>query len=46
VPGASYEVLRSDGSILQGATDAQGKASKLASDAFEQMKVKFLRPDN
>ncbi|MYN04820.1 type VI secretion system tip protein VgrG [Pseudoduganella sp. DS3] len=46
IPGMRYEITRSDGSILKGVTDAEGRAAKIDHDAFEGMKVRFFDAEN
>ncbi|BEV13452.1 type VI secretion system tip protein VgrG [Herbaspirillum sp. DW155] len=46
VPGARFEIDRSDGTRLTGKTDEQGATGAISRDAFEQLHIRFLDADS
>jgi type VI secretion system secreted protein VgrG len=44
VPNAPYQIVKSDGSVLEGVTNAAGETSLSASDVIEAVNVKMFAP--
>lgn len=46
VPGARFEIDRSDGVGMTGQTDEQGATGAISRSAFEQLRIRFLDTDS